>query len=388
MTKVVTFGAFVEILPGVEGLVHISELAQHHVENPREVVAQGQPVNVKIIEVDGERRRLSLSLKRVEDTDPVQPRADGAESVHTHRGRRSTSPRKCSPRRPSWRRRGRARVVVRAFHCCRRGSAPPAEAVAARRRRGQPKRQRSKRQRSKTQPVAEAPDESRGRRRREPKTPRSRLPTRQTPLPRRAGSVRLRRVSRPVAVAITGGIGAGKSEALAAFARHGAATVSSDEIVHHLLRRDDVKAALVGRLGNGIVAPDGEIDRGALGTVVFNDPEALQWLEALLHPLVSAEYLQWREDLAALPDAPRVTVTEVPLLYETGGDERFDKVVVITAPTKLRRARSDVAIDDREGRFLPDREKVKRADCSFKNIGSLEELDAFVKSVMAELTAE
>jgi small subunit ribosomal protein S1 len=63
--------------------VHISELAQHHVENPREVVSQGQPVNVKIIEVDGERRRLSLSLKRVEDTDPVQPRADGGESVHT-----------------------------------------------------------------------------------------------------------------------------------------------------------------------------------------------------------------------------------------------------------------------------------------------------------------
>jgi small subunit ribosomal protein S1 len=83
VTKVVTFGAFVEILPGVEGLVHISELAQHHVENPREIVTQGQPVNVKIIEVDAERRRLSLSLKRVEDTDPVQPRADGAESVHT-----------------------------------------------------------------------------------------------------------------------------------------------------------------------------------------------------------------------------------------------------------------------------------------------------------------
>src|SRR5271157_3989179 len=75
VTKVVTFGAFVEILPGVEGLVHISELAQHHVENPREVVAQGQAVNVKIIEIDGERRRLSLSLKRVEEDDPVQPRA-------------------------------------------------------------------------------------------------------------------------------------------------------------------------------------------------------------------------------------------------------------------------------------------------------------------------
>src|ERR1700734_3927967 len=80
VTKVVTFGAFVEILPGVEGLVHISELAQHHVENPREVFSQGSPVNAKIIEVDADRRRLSLSLKRVEDTDPVQPRADGGES--------------------------------------------------------------------------------------------------------------------------------------------------------------------------------------------------------------------------------------------------------------------------------------------------------------------
>src|SRR5438552_3469184 len=82
VTKVVTFGAFVEILAGVEGLVHISELAQHHVENPREVVSQGQAVNVKIIEVDAERRRLSLSLKRVEEGETVQPRADGGESVH------------------------------------------------------------------------------------------------------------------------------------------------------------------------------------------------------------------------------------------------------------------------------------------------------------------
>jgi len=194
-------------------------------------------------------------------------------------------------------------------------------------------------------------------------------------------------VTRPVAVAITGGIGAGKSEALRAFARHGAATVSSDEIVHHLLRRDDVKHAVVQRMGNGVLAPDGEIDRGALGMVVFNDPDALHWLEELLHPLVSAEYLQWREDLGRLDDAPRVCVTEVPLLYETGGDERFDKVVVITAPAKLRRMRSDMATDDRESRFLPDREKIERADYSFKNLGSLEELDAFVGSVMHDLTA-
>jgi dephospho-CoA kinase len=193
-------------------------------------------------------------------------------------------------------------------------------------------------------------------------------------------------VTRPVAVAITGGIGAGKSEALRAFARHGAATVSSDEIVHHLLQRDAVKRAIVERMGNGVVAPDGQIDRGALGTVVFNDREALDWLERLLHPLVSAEYLQWREDLAGLPVAPPVSVTEVPLLYETGGDARFDKVVVITAPKQLRRMRSDVATEDRESRLIPDREKVARADYSYKNLGSLEELDAFVQSVMRDLT--
>jgi small subunit ribosomal protein S1 len=77
---VVTFGAFVEIMPGVEGLVHISELAQHHVENPREVVSQGDLVSAKIIEVDAERRRLSLSLKRVEGGG-VQERAEDSEVV-------------------------------------------------------------------------------------------------------------------------------------------------------------------------------------------------------------------------------------------------------------------------------------------------------------------
>ncbi|MDE3132007.1 MAG: S1 RNA-binding domain-containing protein, partial [Acidobacteriota bacterium] len=74
VTKVVTFGAFVEILDGVEGLVHISELAQHHVDNPREIIQPGDPVRVKILEIDSERRRLSLSIKRVEgQVLPVRP---------------------------------------------------------------------------------------------------------------------------------------------------------------------------------------------------------------------------------------------------------------------------------------------------------------------------
>src|SRR5664280_1099533 len=81
VTKVVTFGAFVEILDGVEGLVHISELAQHHVENPREIIQPGDPVRVKILEIDSERRRLSLSIKRVEGqilpVRPIEPPAEG-----------------------------------------------------------------------------------------------------------------------------------------------------------------------------------------------------------------------------------------------------------------------------------------------------------------------
>ena len=192
---------------------------------------------------------------------------------------------------------------------------------------------------------------------------------------------------RPIAVAITGGIGAGKSEALYAFRKAGAATVSSDEIVHHLLRSDpDVKGAIVRELGEGVLGEDGEIDRRRVAGLVFADRAKLDFLEQLLHPLVSREYLAWREQLAALPNPPEVCVTEVPLLYETGGDQRFDKVIVITAPAKVREQRRRVARDDRDQRLIPDREKVERADFSYVNTGTLEDLDEWVAGVMAELT--
>jgi dephospho-CoA kinase len=192
---------------------------------------------------------------------------------------------------------------------------------------------------------------------------------------------------RPVAVAITGGIGAGKSEALKAFARHGAAVVSSDEIVHHLLGTDEeVKRELVARFGHGIVDPgSGAVDRRAVASIVFDDPEALAYLESVLHPRVAAEYLRWRDALGQLDDPPAVCVTEVPLLYETGGNERFDKVVVITAPRQLRDARTNGLPGRREQRLIDDREKVKRADWSYVNSGGLDELDAFVAGVMEEL---
>jgi dephospho-CoA kinase len=191
-----------------------------------------------------------------------------------------------------------------------------------------------------------------------------------------------------LAVAITGGIGAGKSTALDAFRAHGAATVSSDEIVHHLLATDDdVRDAVVEKLGEEALT-DGRPDRAKIARAVFRDRELLAWLEGLLHPLVSREYLTWREQLAALDEPPAVCVTEVPLLFEVGAEDRFDKVVVVTAPAALREQRRRVARDDRDSRLLPDREKVRRADFHYVNRGTFDELFEWVGGVMAELEAD
>jgi dephospho-CoA kinase len=193
---------------------------------------------------------------------------------------------------------------------------------------------------------------------------------------------------RPIAVAVTGGIGAGKTTALDAFRARGAATVSSDEIVHHLLATDDdVRDALIAKLGEDVLT-DGRPDRAKIAREVFSDRERLAWLEGLLHPLVSREYLTWREQLAELDEPPRVCVTEVPLLFEVGSEERFDKVVVITAPTALREQRRRVARDDRDSRLLPDREKVRRADYHYVNKGTFDDLFEWVDGVMAELETE
>ena len=193
----------------------------------------------------------------------------------------------------------------------------------------------------------------------------------------------------PLAVAVTGGIGAGKSETLKAFARHGAAVISSDEIVHELLRSDsEVQAAVRERWGDAMLHEDGAVDRGQVANIVFTDRRELGWLEALLHPRVVATYLRWREKLAELPEPPAVCVTEVPLLYEVGGEERFDAVVVVTASPEVRISRSIRPMQDREQRLISDEEKVARADFAFVNDGSLSELDAFVADVIGRLGSE
>jgi dephospho-CoA kinase len=186
-------------------------------------------------------------------------------------------------------------------------------------------------------------------------------------------------MQRPLAVALTGGIAAGKSEALQAFARHGAAVISSDDVVHRLYREDEgLQTALRGRWGDRVFR-DGEVDRAEIGRIVFADRAELTWLESQLHPRVRAATDEW---LAA--QTADVAVAEIPLLFETGGEERFDGVVVVTASPEVRQARrGDVA--EREERLVSEEEKVRRADFAYVNDGSLDELDAFVAGVLEEL---
>jgi dephospho-CoA kinase len=186
-------------------------------------------------------------------------------------------------------------------------------------------------------------------------------------------------MQRPLAVALTGGIAAGKSEALQAFARHGAAVISSDDVVHRLYREDEgLQAALREHWGERVFR-DGEVDRAEIGRIVFADRAELAWLESELHPRVRAATDGW---LAA--QTADVAVAEIPLLFETGGEQRFDRVVVVTASPAVRQARrGDLA--DREERLVSEEEKVRRADFSYVNDGSLEELDAFVAGVLEEL---
>ena len=146
-----------------------------------------------------------------------------------------------------------------------------------------------------------------------------------------------------------------------------------------------MRRELVERFGSEVIGEDGA-DRAKIAEIVFGDQSQLDWLEGLLHPRVVQENVSWRDEVASKPDPPALTVTEVPLLYETGADKRFDAVVVITAPKELRQERRPLT-DAREERLLPEAEKIALADFAYVNDGTLEELDAFVADVIAKLTA-
>jgi dephospho-CoA kinase len=145
-----------------------------------------------------------------------------------------------------------------------------------------------------------------------------------------------------------------------------------------------VKRLVVERWGERVLDAAGEVDRRAVGGIVFGDEDELAWLESILHPRTVEAQRRFRDELG---DGVRLVAIEVPLLYETGAESRFDAVVVVTAPPETRAARKQVDhLEERQRRLLPDEEKLARADFAYVNDGTLEELDAFVAGVVERLT--
>jgi dephospho-CoA kinase len=186
-------------------------------------------------------------------------------------------------------------------------------------------------------------------------------------------------------VGLTGGIGAGKSEALGAFERFGAATLSTDRVTHDLYGDDEVRSALVDRWGED-VAPGGEVDREKVGAIVFEDPGELGWLESVIHPRVGTHVLEWRQGLG--PEV-EVAVIEVPLLFEAAMEDAFDATVAVVASDEIRdrrlRERGQGGLEGREERQLDQAEKEQRADHVIRNDGSLQELESEVNRLMDQL---
>lgn len=186
-------------------------------------------------------------------------------------------------------------------------------------------------------------------------------------------------------IGLTGGIAAGKSEALKAFERLGAATLSSDAVVHELLEGEPLRGRLAERWGPEVLAESG-VDRAKIGEIVFADPEQLSWLEAQIHPLVKQRTAEW---LMSLPAETEIAVVEVPLLFEAGSHEVFDTTVSIVTADEVRReraaARGHALVDEREARQLTQAEKAERAEHVVANDGSVEDLERALSALLAKL---
>jgi dephospho-CoA kinase len=189
----------------------------------------------------------------------------------------------------------------------------------------------------------------------------------------------------PLTIGLTGGIAAGKSEALAAFARLGAATLSSDAVVHELLDSEPLLGRLVERWGED-VAPGGRVDRNRIGEIVFADPEQLNWLEQQIHPLVGERIGAW---LGELPADGEIAVIEVPLLFESGMDRAFDTTVAVVTDDEVRRERAatrgHALVDEREARQLAQGEKAERAEHTVRNDGSVGDLERALSALIEKL---
>ena len=189
----------------------------------------------------------------------------------------------------------------------------------------------------------------------------------------------------PLKIGLTGGIAAGKSEALKAFSRLGAATLSSDAVVHELLEGEPLQGRLVERWGPEVLA-DGALNRAKIGEIAFADPEQLTWLESQIHPLVRERTAAW---MLSLPDDTEVAVVEVPLLFEAGSDKAFDTTVAVVTADEVRReraaARGHALVDEREARQLTQTEKAERAEHVVQNDGSVEDLERALSALLEKL---
>jgi dephospho-CoA kinase len=190
-------------------------------------------------------------------------------------------------------------------------------------------------------------------------------------------------------VGLTGGLGAGKSTALAALERLGAATLSTDAVVHELYAGDArVRDAVVQRWGPEVVA-DGHVDRGAVARHAFADPEDRAWLEGLLWPLVAEKVAAFRERALTAEPPPRAAVVETPLLFEAGMDGVYDATIAVVADEDVRveraAARGHEAVDERSARQLSQQEKAARATYVVANSGSFDDLEGSLSEVLAKL---
>jgi dephospho-CoA kinase len=192
----------------------------------------------------------------------------------------------------------------------------------------------------------------------------------------------------PPFIGLTGGIGAGKSEALAALERLGAATLSTDAVVHELLEGDELRDELVVRFG-AAVAPNGRVDRSAVASVVFEKPDERKWLEGVLWPRVGERVESWRRESLEREPPPRALVVEVPLLFESGMDAVFDHTIAVVADEAVRAeragARGHAGLESRTSRQLSQKEKAERAEYVVENDGDLGELEAKLSSLLAKL---
>ena len=190
----------------------------------------------------------------------------------------------------------------------------------------------------------------------------------------------------PPFVGLTGGIGAGKSEALAALSRLGAATISTDRVVHDLYEDPAVRDAVVDRWGPSVVV-EGRVDRRAVARFAFASDEERGWLEGLLWPLVGERVAAWRA-AESLRD-PVALVVETPLLFEAGLEGNYDATIAIVAEEEVRAARAGArghaALDERTARQLSQAEKASRATYAVENSGTLRELEQELSGVLAKL---